>query len=106
MHDVSYLESIFTEQHRAIAQETISWLKEFKDWKTFLEENCLYAFVNSDSLIPICMKTGKTINGISAEKYDAIPKNYQEFLVFFGQLAERIQARNVYLYKKIIQKDR
>lgn len=105
-HDVSYLESIFTEQHRAIAQETISWLKEFKDWKTFLEENCLYAFVNSDSLIPICMKTGKTINGISAEKYDAIPKNYQEFLVFFGQLAERIQARNVYLYKKIIQKDR
>lgn len=105
-HDVTYLESIFTEQHRAIAQETISWLKEFKDWKTFLEENCLYAFVNSDSLIPICMKTGKEINGISAEKYDAIPKNYQEFLVFFRQLAERIQARNVCLYEKIIKKDR
>ena len=105
-NDVRYLESIFTEQHRAIAQETISWLKEFKDWKTFLEENCLYSFVNQDSLIPICMKTGKAINGGSVERYDAIPKNYQEFLVFFEQLDERIQARNVCLYKKIIQKDR
>lgn len=105
-NDVMYLESIFTEQHRAIAQETVYWLKEFKDWETFLEENCLYSFVNQDSLIPICMKTGKAINGGSVEQYDAIPKHYQEFLVFFGQLAERIQARNVCLYKKIIQKDR
>ena len=105
-HDVTYLESIFTEQHRAIAQETVSWLKEFKDWETFLEENCLYTFVNSDSLIPICMKTGKVINGISVERYNAIPEDYQEFLVFFEQLAERIRTRNICLYKKIIQKNR
>ena len=101
-HDATCIESIFTEQHRAIAQETVSWLKEFKDWETFLEENCLYTFVNSDSLIPICMKTGKAINDGSVEQYDAIPRSYQEFLIFFGQLAERIQARNVCLHKKII----
>lgn len=71
-----------------------------------MEENCLYSFVNQDSLIPICMKTGKAINDVSVEQYDAIPKDYQEFLVFFEQLAERIQARNICLYKKIIQKNR
>ena len=52
------------------------------------------------------MKAGKAINDVSVEQYDAMPKNYWEFLVFFGQLAERIEARNFCLYKKIIQKNR
>ena len=34
-HDVTYLESIFTEQNRAIAQETVSWLKNLRIGRRF-----------------------------------------------------------------------
>ena len=58
-NDIQYLKNIFTSNKEELAKETEVWLNSFKDWNDFLNQNCLHAFVDSNTLIPISMKTGK-----------------------------------------------
>lgn len=100
-NELKHLESIFTVKQEEIGLETLKWLNEYNDWDEFLNENCLYPFVDANTLIPISMKTGKIIRIDELKEYDATPKNYQEFLIFFEQLSKRIILRNESIYDKL-----
>lgn len=99
--DFRYLSMIFTNKKEEITQETLQWLQEFPNWSDFIEKNALSAFVDKDTLVPICLKTGYPIYIETINNYDAIPKNYQEFLIFFEQLSNRIILRNENIYVKL-----
>lgn len=99
--DISFIADIFTEKQDELTAETLKWLNHFSCWKDFLEKNALSSFVDRDTMIPISLKTGRQISIHELKSYDAIPSNYQEFLVFFKQSAERIALRSQCIYSKI-----
>lgn len=99
--DFRYLSMIFTDKKEELTQETLQWLQEFQNWSDFIEKNALSAFVDKDTLIPISLKTGYPINIETINNYDARPKNYQEFIIFFGQFSNRIILRNENIYVKL-----
>lgn len=92
--DVSYLEAIFTDKKTEITEETIKWLAGYDDWLDFVNKNALQPFVDKTTLIPISLKTGNPIKISEAKTYDAIPKDYKEFLSFFSEVSKRIALRN------------
>lgn len=101
-NDIQYLKNIFTSKNKEnLAKETETWLKNFNDWSDFLNQNCLHAFVDSNTLIPISMKTGKTIGDSEIINYSAMPTNYDECLIFFEQLSSRIKSRTQSIYEKL-----
>lgn len=100
-NDIQYLKNIFTSNKEELAKETEVWLNSFKDWNDFLNQNCLHAFVDSNTLIPISMKTGKTIGDSEIINYSAMPTNYDECLIFFEQLSNRIKSRTQSIYEKL-----
>lgn len=100
-NDIQYLKNIFTSNKEELAKETEVWLNSFKDWNDFLNQNCLHAFVDSNTLIPISMKTGKTIGDSEIINYSAMPTNYDECLIFFEQLSSRIKSRTQSIYEKL-----
>lgn len=95
------MKNIFTSNKEELAKETEVWLNSFKDWNDFLNQNCLHAFVDSNTLIPISMKTGKTIGDSEIINYSAMPTNYDECLIFFEQLSNRIKSRTQSIYEKL-----
>ncbi|MBE6777632.1 MAG: hypothetical protein E7542_05935 [Ruminococcaceae bacterium] len=97
----TYLKSIFTNKKDELTKETLNWLENFKDWSDFINKNALQPFVDKTTLTPICLKTGNPIKANEIENYDAIPKNYDEFLLFFKEVSERIKARNECIFDKI-----
>lgn len=99
--DKSYLSSIFTDKKDEITAETLGWLDEFDGWKDFVDKNCLSAFVDKQTMVPIVMKTGLPINRDELNGYDAIPKKHQEFLTFFEQVSERIVLRSKCISDKL-----
>lgn len=104
-NDFRYLSMIFTDKKDEITQETLQWLQEFTNWADFIEKNALNAFVDKDTLVPISLKTGYPIQIETINNYDAIPKNYQEFLIFFEQVSNRIILRNENIYMKLSAKN-
>ena len=85
---------LYIKQRRTRKRNTEVWLNSFKDWNDFLNQNCLHAFVDSNTLIPISMKTGKNIGDSEIINYSAMPTNYDECLIFFEQLSNRIKSTN------------
>jgi hypothetical protein len=100
-YDVTYLEAIFTDKKNELTEETLKWLAGFESWLNFVDKNALQPFVDKTTLIPISLKTGKPIKINEAKTYDAIPKNYKEFLTFFTEVSKRIVMRNEYIYTKL-----
>lgn len=100
-NDLRYLSTIFTDKQDEITQETLLWLQEFPNWSSFIEKNALSAFVDKYTLVPISLKTGYPIQIEKINSYDAIPKNYQEFLIFFEQFSNRVILRNENIYMKL-----
>ena len=96
-----YLKELFTDKKEELAHETLQWLNSFGDWNNFIDKNVLLPFVDNRTMIPISLKTGVTIKISVGEKYNAIPQNYQEFLVFFEQASMRIKLRSKLIYEKI-----
>lgn len=102
--DVLYLEAIFTDKKSELTEETIKWLTRFDDWLDFVNKNALQPFVDEKTLIPISLKTGNPIKINEAKTYDAIPKNYKEFLIFFSEVSKRIALRNECIFAKLSSK--
>ncbi len=70
--------------------------------KYCLVKTCaLQPFVDKTNLIPISLKIGNPIGGNELKNYDAIPKNYKEFLTFFAEVSKRIALRNECIYFKL-----
>lgn len=99
--DSSYLKSMFTMKQEELTQETLSWLGEFDGWTDFVDKNALSAFVDEQTMAPICLKTGCPVKENELNSYDAIPKNYEEFLAFFDELSERIALRSESIGEKL-----
>jgi len=102
--DVSYLEAIFTDKKKELTEETINWLAGFVDWNDFINKNALQAFVDKTTLTPISLKTGNPIKTNETKMYDAIPKNYKEFLTFFSEVSKRIALRNECIFATLPSK--
>ena len=102
--DVSYLEAIFTDKKTELSEETINWLAGFVDWNDFINKNALQAFVDKTTLTPISLKTGSPIKTNETKTYDAIPKNYKEFLTFFSEVSKRIALRNECIFATLSSK--
>lgn len=99
--DTAYLEAIFTDKKTELTKETLEWLTGFDGWFDFINKNALHPFVDKENLIPISLKTGNPIGIHELNAYNAIPKNYKEFLTFFEQVSKRIALRNEYIYAKL-----
>jgi len=102
--DVSYLEAIFTDKKTELTEETIKWLARFDGWLDFVNKNALQPFADETTLIPISLKTGNPIKINEAKTYDAIPKNYKEFLIFFSEVSKRIALRNECIFDMLSSK--
>lgn len=102
--DVSYLEAIFTDKKTELTEETIKWLARFDGWLDFVNKNALQPFADETTLIPISLKTGNPIKINEAKTYNAIPKNYKEFLIFFSEVSKRIALRNECIFDMLSSK--
>lgn len=99
-NNAQYLSDNFTVKQDEITQETIKWLGEYKNWEEFLEGNILYDFVDHN-LVPISLKTGHPVSIQELDKYNPIPSNYDEFLMFFQQVSERIDRRSKAIHSRL-----
>ena len=102
--DVSYLEAIFTDKKIELTNETMKWLAGFDGWLDFVEKNALQPFVNKIFKIPISLKSGNPININEIKTYDAIPRSYKEFLMFFAEVSKRIALRNECIFATLSSK--
>ena len=102
--DVSYLEAIFTDKKIELTNETMKWLAGFDGWLDVVEKNTLQPFVDKIFKIPISLKSGNPININEIKTYDAIPRSYKEFLMFFAEVSKRIALRNECIFATLSSK--